>query len=396
MAKKDYYEILGVPRNASQEEIKKAYRRLAMKYHPDRNPGDKEAEEKFKEISEAYEVLSDPEKRRLYDQFGHEGVAGRTATPHMSTEEIFRHFAQVFEDFFGGDWQVFFGGSGVGRGRRRGARRGEDLRITLEVTLEEVVKGAKRRIRLRKMVPCGACHGRGYRQERGGSGVCPTCHGRGQVQTVRQHPWGTFATVRTCPTCGGTGEAPAPRCGTCQGTGRVEATREITITIPPGVEDGTRLVIEGEGNAGYRGGPPGNLYVEIRVAEHPLFIRDGANIIYELFLPVHVAIEGGTVEVPTLEGKARVRIPPRTRSGTILRLRNKGLPTGEGGRGDLLILVQIDVPSPESVSREVLEGLRRAEGGVRGGGQSSAVFRRLRVLARQLRRLFGVEEEYVV
>lgn len=356
--KKDYYEILGVPRNASQEEIKKAYRRLALKYHPDRNPGNKTAEEKFKEITEAYEVLSDPQKRALYDRYGHAGVQGRIHTEHMNVEDIMSHFRDIFsdlEDFFGvGD---LFGTTR--RSWRRAARRGEDLVLRLKVSLEEVAKGTTRRLKVKKMVPCSACHGYGYLTG-ASTRACPTCGGTGYVRRVRESFFGTVQTTTTCPTCGGEGIASSARCSACGGEGRTPGEEMVEVDIPPGVSTGMRIVIEGKGNAGVRGGAPGNLVVEIEEEPHPIFIRDGKNVLCEVWLTFPEALLGASVQVPTLYGDVNVKVPAGTSSGTILRLKGKGLPSVEdGSRGDQLLLVQIKVPSrPTSELKKLAESLK--------------------------------------
>lgn len=360
MAKKDYYEILGVSRDASQEEIKRAYRRLAMKYHPDRNPGNKEAEEKFKEITEAYEVLSDPQKRARYDRYGHAGVSGQTTSQHMNIEDIFRHFSEIFGDMdFGDPFDQFFGGTTRRRRRQRWhSRKGEDIRIKISVSLEDITTGTTKRIRIKKFVPCNACHGTGLKPGTTQQ-TCPTCRGTGYVRQVKHTVFGVLQTTTTCPTCGGTGKI-TEQCSACGGEGRVKGEEVVTIEIPPGAREGTAIEVQGKGHAGVRGGPPGNLIVEMIEEPHPIFIRDGNNVIMELWLSYPETVLGTTVEVPTLTGKARVKIPPGTSSGEILRLKNKGLPSLEGyGRGDQLIIVHIYVPSKDRLSSKTRQQIEQ-------------------------------------
>ncbi len=356
---KDYYRILGVPRNASQEEIKRAYRRLALKYHPDRNPGDKEAEERFKEIAEAYEVLRDPEKRRLYDLYGPEGVRRSTGFSGFRTvEDIFSTFSDLFEEFFG------FSTS------RRAPRPGEDLRYDLTLDFLEAAFGTSKTIEIPKRVPCDRCGGSGV--EPGTSPkVCPYCYGRGQVS--RSHGFFTIST--TCSYCQGEGKIITDPCQACNGEGWVKGVRKITVRIPPGVDEGTRIRVQGEGEEGEWGGPPGDLYIYIHVRPHEHFRREGEDVIYRLALPFSLAALGGEVEVPTLEGSTKVKIPPGTQPGEVIRLKGKGIPRLEGrGRGDLLIEVTIKVPKKLSKrQRELLEELAACE---EEGGEGSGFFKR--------------------
>jgi molecular chaperone DnaJ len=329
-APRDYYEVLGVPRNASEQEIKSAYRKLALKHHPDRNPGDAKAEERFKEAAEAYGVLGDPDKRKRYDTFGHAGVSGAAGAGFDPT--IFADFSDILGDFFGfGD--VF--------GRRRGPRRGPDLRYNLEVSFEEAAFGTETQIRIPRAERCETCSGTGASPGTQPK-TCPTCHGAGQV-TFQQ---GFFSVARTCSHCRGTGRIVTEPCKTCRGAGQLQKERTLQIRIPAGVDDGSQLRIGGEGEPGAQGGPTGDLYVVLRVAEHAFFKREGTHLVCEVPISVAQAALGATLEVPTLEGgKAKLPIPEGTQSGTVLKLRGQGVPAlGGRGRGDLHVLVRVAVP----------------------------------------------------
>ncbi len=359
MTKRDYYEILGVSKNATAEEIKKAYRQMALKYHPDKNPGNKEAEEHFKEAAEAYEVLSNPEKKARYDQYGHAGLGGGGGASGfgggMSMEDIFSQFG----DIFGGD---FFG---FGGGRRSGGRRvnkGSNLRVRVKLTLEEIATGTEKKIKLNKYVECPACHSTGAKE---GTGLqtCTTCRGSGHITRVTNTILGQMQTSTTCPACGGEGQIIREKCNHCYGNGIIKSEEVINIQIPAGVSDGIQLSMGGRGNAAARGGVPGDLIVAIEEMEHPYLVRDGNNLYFEHYLSVPEAALGTTIEVPTLEGKAKVKITPGTQPGKILRLKGKGLPSLNGyGKGDLL--VNINVWIPENLSREektLMEKLEHAE-----------------------------------
>ncbi len=359
MAKRDYYEILGVPRNATEEEIKRAYRKKAIEYHPDKNPGDKAAEEKFKEAAEAYEVLRDPEKRAVYDRYGHEGLnrsaGGATSFEGMSMEDILRHFGfgdDIFSEFFGGRRSGGFG-------NRRGAERGSNLRIKVKMTLEEIATGVHKKIKVRKLVRCTACNGTGARNS-SDIDLCGTCRGSGVVGRITQTPFGAMQTTTTCPACNGTGQTIRATCSSCKGEGRVMADDLIEVDIPAGVHEGIQLSLSGKGNAGLRGGPNGDLIINIEEIPHESFTREGRNILYELFLNIADAALGAQVEVPTLEGRARIKVPAGTQSGKIFRLRGKGLPALNGSeRGDLLIHVNIWTPKKlTDEERRLLEQLR--------------------------------------
>jgi molecular chaperone DnaJ len=346
--KRDYYEVLGVGRDASPEEIKKAYRRLALKYHPDRNPGDKEAEERFKEASEAYQVLSDPERRAQYDRFGHAAF-----DPQAGGFGGF-DFSAGFEDLFNDIFGDFFGGPR--RRSRSRARRGDDLRYDLTIKFEEAVFGCEKRIQVPRSATCSACHGRGTR---GGAAprTCPTCRGAGQIRFQQ----GFFSIAKTCSQCGGQGTVVTDPCRECAGSGIVRVTQALNVKIPAGVDNGSRLKLRGEGEAGSGGGPPGDLYVVIRVEEHPIFTRDGKNILCDLPVSFPQLALGAEVEVPTLEEKTKLKIPPGTQSGTVFRLKGKGVPDLQGyGRGDQLVRVVVEVPKKLTPrQRELLEEYAR-------------------------------------
>jgi molecular chaperone DnaJ len=328
---RDYYEVLGVPRNASEQEIKSAYRRLALKHHPDRNPGDAQAEERFKEAAEAYGVLGDADKRRRYDAYGHAAVSGAGAGQGFDPT-IFSDFSDILGDFFG---------FGDAFGRRRGPRRGSDLRYNLDVSFEEAAFGTEAQIRIPRQERCGACSGSGAAP--GTKPVtCPTCRGAGQV-TFQQ---GFFSVARTCSHCRGAGRIVAEPCKSCRGEGHVAVERTLQIRIPAGVDNASQLRIGGEGEPGALGGPAGDLYVVLRVADHAFFKRDGTHLVCEMPVGVAQAALGATIEVPTLDGgKAKLSIPEGTQSGTVLRLRGQGIPSlGGRGRGDLHVLVRVVVP----------------------------------------------------
>jgi molecular chaperone DnaJ len=344
---RDYYEVLGVPRNASEQEVKSAYRRLALKHHPDRNPSDRQAEDRFKEAAEAYGVLGDPEKRRRYDAYGHAGLGGSAGAGFDPT--IFADFSDILGDFFGfGD--VF------GR-RRAGPRRGADLRYNLEVSFEEAAFGTETQLRIPRAETCVVCSGSGAAPGTKAT-TCPTCRGSGQV-TFQQ---GFFTVARTCSHCRGSGRIVAERCKTCSGEGHVPIERNLQIKIPAGVDTGSQLRIGGEGEAGELGGPPGDLYVVLRVAEHAFFKRDGTHLFCEIPVSLPQAALGATLEVPILGGgKTKLILPEGTQSGTVLRVKAQGVPAlGGRGRGDLHVLVRVVVPrrlTPEQ--RKLLEQLAK-------------------------------------
>jgi molecular chaperone DnaJ len=360
MSKRDYYEILGVSKGASSDEIKKAYRKVAMQYHPDRNPGDKSAEEKFKEAAEAYEVLSDNDKKAQYDRYGHAGVAGNGRGGYgggMNMEDIFSQFGDIFgEDLFGS----FFGGGGArSRGNQRGRGiRGSNLRVKLKLTYEEIAKGVNKNIKVKKYVGCKTCGGSGAK-DKGSVQNCQTCGGSGQVRRVQNTFLGQMQTVTTCPACGGEGTTITAKCATCKGEGRLYSEETVSIDIPAGVQEGMQLNISGRGNAGERGGPAGDLIVLIEEEPHKELHREGLNVAYELWLSFTDAVFGTQLEVPTIDGRAKIKIPPGTQSGKVFRLKGKGFPAiNTYQKGDQLI--QVNVWTPQHLSAEektVLEKL---------------------------------------
>lgn len=364
MAKRDYYEVLGVSKGASADEIKKAYRKKALEFHPDRNPNNKEAEEKFKEAAEAYEILGDENKRKRYDQFGHAGMGnggfgggGHGGFGHMDMEDIFSRFG----DIFGGEhpFESFFGGGSRSRGKR--VHRGTNLRVKVKLTLEEISTGIEKKIKVGKYISCERCSGSGAAKGSGHS-TCSTCKGSGQVTRAQQTILGYMQTASPCPNCGGDGQVITDKCKACGGDGIVRGEEVITIQIPAGVAEGMQLSMSGKGNAGPRSGIPGDLIVAIEEAEHSLFKRDGHNIYFEQYLNFADAALGTSLEVPTLDGKAKVKIEPGTQPGKILRLKGKGLPDVNGyGRGDLLVSINVWTPQElSSEEKKLLEKLRDA------------------------------------
>ncbi|MDH7594032.1 MAG: molecular chaperone DnaJ [Methanomicrobiales archaeon] len=351
MAKKDYYEVLGVGRGASADEIKKAFRQLAKKYHPDLNPGNKEAEDRFKEINEAFQVLSDPQKRAQYDQFGHSAFRPEDFADfrrYSSFEEILKNFG------FGDIFDVFspFGQRTTGR---EWPREGADLRYDVDITLEEAFHGIARKIEIPHLEECPACKGTGAQS--GHLKTCPACGGSGEVRSVRKSAFGQMVSIRTCSTCGGRGRIIEKPCPGCRGSGRVERLRKIEIRIPPGVNDGQYLRIAGEGEPGLYGGPPGDLYVVVHVKPHAIFERKGADLHCSMTVDLASAILGTEIEVPTLTGKATLKIPPGTQSHTVFRLKGQGLPhLNQRGRGDLLVLVMVHIP--EKVTKKQREAVK--------------------------------------
>jgi molecular chaperone DnaJ len=360
MSKRDYYEVLGVQKNADDDTLKKAYRKLAMQYHPDRNPDNKAAEDKFKEAAEAYEVLSDKDKRSRYDRLGHAGVdpnMGGGGFSGGNMDDIFAQFGDMFGDG-GSPFEQFFGG-GRRSGQRQQGQRGTDLRIKVKLTLEEIAKGVTKKIKVKKQITCNTCSGSGAK-DRNSVGTCRTCQGSGHVRQVRNTFLGQMQTTGPCPSCNGTGQQITAHCGTCKGDGYVMGEDTIEIQIPAGVAEGMELSVSGKGNAGKQGGPAGNLRVYVEEDKHEHFQRDGNNIMYELFINIADAALGTQAEVPALEGKVRIKIPPGTQGGKIFRLQGKGLPAVQSYEvGDQLIHVNIWTPKQlNDEERILLEKLR--------------------------------------
>ncbi|RYD93918.1 MAG: molecular chaperone DnaJ [Sphingobacteriales bacterium] len=360
MQKRDYYEVLGVAKNASAEEIKKAYRKIAIKFHPDKNPDDPTAEDKFKEAAEAYEILSDDQKRGRYDQFGHRGVSGAGGGGGgMNMDDIFSQFGDIFGGGGGSPFDSFFGGGG-GRGGRR-VRKGTNLRIKLKLDLAEIANGVEKKIKVKRYVACDTCGGNGSKN---GSSLstCTQCNGAGQVKQVVNTMLGQMVSTSTCPTCGGEGKTVTQRCEKCGGLGRELREEVISINVPAGVADGMQLSMSGKGNVPERGGVPGDLLIQIEEIEHEFLKRDGNNVVFDQYISFVDAALGANVEVPTIDGKVKIKIDPGTQSGKILRLRGKGIKDLNGyNRGDQL--VHINVWTPKSLSSEekkALETLRNS------------------------------------
>lgn len=373
MAKRDYYEVLGVEKNASADEIKKAYRKKAIQYHPDKNPGDKESEEKFKEAAEAYEVLSNPDKKQRYDQFGHSGMGSSTGFSgggFSDIEDIFSAFGDIFGGHFGG----FGGFSSSGFGGQR-ANRGSDLRIKVSLTLAEIASGVEKKLKVKKYVSCQHCKGTGAKN--GSSfNTCSTCRGSGQVTRVSNTLLGRMQTTSPCPTCHGDGKQITDQCSHCGGEGIVRDEEVISIKIPPGVGEGMQLNVSGKGNAARRGGINGDLLVVISEEDHPELIRDGNNLIYNLFLSIPEITLGTTAEIPTIDGKVKVKIDQGTQPERILRLRGKGLSDVNGyGRGDLLVRIHVWIPKKlNSEEKKILEKLMTSPGFQGGPTESDKSF----------------------
>ncbi len=363
MSKRDYYEILGVSRTATEQEIKKAYRQKAIQFHPDKNHGNKEAEEKFKEAAEAYEVLSDGQKRSRYDQFGHQGVGsasgGGFGGGGMSMDDIFSHFGDIFSDSFGGGFSGF--GSRSSRGGRRVAV-GSNLRVKVKLTLEEIAKGVEKKIKVSKNIKCSTCGGSGAKDSNS-IHTCSTCNGTGQVLRVTNTFLGQMQTASTCPHCNGTGKTITNRCNTCNGSGIIKGEEVVTINIPAGVSEGMQMSITGGGNVAPNGGMAGDLIVLMEEIKHELFERDGNNLYLEYYISFPDAVLGTTIEIPTIDGKAKVKIEPGTQSGKVLRLKGKGIPELNSYRkGDLLVNLNVWIPQKlTKIEKENIENFKNSE-----------------------------------
>ncbi len=381
MAKRDYYEVLGVSKTADAKEIKSAYRKMALKYHPDRNPGDKEAEEKFKEAAEAYSVLSDEDKRRKYDQFGPDGVNGAGGFGGggfggfgggMNMEDIF----SAFGDIFGGGFSSGFSSRGGGHAQSKGS----NLRLKVKMTLEEAAKGATKRFNIKKQVNCPECHGSGSADSQ--TETCPHCGGSGVVVKTVNSLFGRVQTQSPCPHCGGEGKTIKNKCPHCGGEGIVSGTETVEVNIPAGVDSGMVVNIPGKGNAGRRNGAPGDIQVYIEIEPHKDFLREENNLIYNLLLDFPTAALGGTVEIPTLDGKVKIKIEPGTQPGKVMRLRGKGMPAVSGygyGFGDIIVHISIYVPeNPSKEERELIEKMRDAEGFKPNTSIKEKIFKRFR------------------
>lgn len=356
--KRDFYEILGVPRNASPEEIKKAYRKLALQYHPDRNPNNKEAEDKFKEAAEAYEALGDPTKRQRFDQYGHEGMRGTDFHSYTDINDIFSNFG----DIFGGS--IFDDVLSGGRQQRRRAsgQAGSDLRVQLKLTLEEIATGVEKKIKIKKSKTCHTCSGSGAKPGSAKT-TCPHCGGTGELRQVSRSMFGQFVNITTCLHCGGEGQIIRDQCPTCSGEGRESGETTVKVNVPAGVSEGNYIAMQGQGNAGRRGGPAGDIIVEFQELRHEHFVRNGDDIIYNALISFPEAVMGGDIEVPTLTGRSRVKIEPGTMPGKILRMKEKGIQhLNSHGKGDQLIRVQVWVPTKLNArEKELLKELSSSE-----------------------------------
>jgi len=363
MAKRDYYQVLGVDRKAPKDEIKKMYRKLALQFHPDRNPGNKEAEEKFKEAAEAYEVLGDDTKRARYDQFGHEGIRGTDFRPFTDVNDIFSTFSDIFGSGFGGSiFEDVFSSQTRQRQRTSGGSPGSDLKIRLKLTLEEISTGVEKKLKVKKWKTCEACKGSGAKSSHA-KVRCPVCAGSGEIRQVSRTVFGQFVNIATCQNCNGEGKVIQEPCLTCRGDGRVQGESTIKVTVPGGVSEGNYIPLRGEGNVGRRGAPAGDIIVVIEVEPHAVFSRNGDDVVLDLLVSFPEAAVGAEIEVPTLGGRAKLKVDAGTQSGRILRMREKGIPhLNSYGRGDQLVRVNVWVPtnlSPQE--RNLLKELAKSE-----------------------------------
>ena len=377
--KRDYYEVLGVDKSASPDELKKAYRKLAMKYHPDQNPGDKEAEEKFKEVNEAYEILSDAEKKSRYDQFGFAGVDPNYGAGGAGFDG-FGGFGDIFSDLFGGGFGGF-GGFGGGGNRANAPRQGENVSARVTITFEEAAKGCKKEINFSRIEDCKACHGTGAKEGTEPE-TCSTCHGTGTVRTTRQTAFGTFAQTSACPKCGGKGKIIKEPCQTCRGKGKVRVNKKVNVTVPAGIDNDQAFRVRGEGNMGANGGPSGDVIVSVYVKPHEIFEREGANVLCEVPITFAQAALGAEIEIPTLDGMIKHKIPEGTQTDTVIRFKGKGMPyVGYKNRGDQLVTLVVEVPT--KLTKEQKELLRKFDEAADGANAKKKSF------TEKVKNLFG-------
>ena len=377
--KRDYYEVLGVDKSASPDELKKAYRKLAMKYHPDQNPGDKEAEEKFKEVNEAYEILSDAEKKSRYDQFGFAGVDPNYGAGGAGFDG-FGGFGDIFSDLFGGGFGGF-GGFGGGGNRANAPRQGENVSARVTITFEEAAKGCKKEISFSRIEDCKACHGTGAKEGTEPE-TCSTCHGTGTVRTTRQTAFGTFAQTSACPKCGGKGKIIKEPCQTCRGKGKVRVNKKVNVTVPAGIDNDQAFRVRGEGNMGANGGPSGDVIVSVYVKPHEIFEREGANVLCEVPITFAQAALGAEIEIPTLDGMLKHKIPEGTQTDTVIRFKGKGMPyVGYKNRGDQLVTLVVEVPT--KLTKEQKELLRQFDEAADSANSKKKSF------AEKVKNLFG-------
>jgi molecular chaperone DnaJ len=385
MAKRDYYEILGVQRGASADEIKKAYRKMALQHHPDRNPGNKQAEEKFKEAAEAYEVLGDATKRQRYDQYGHEGVRGTDFHPFTDVNDIFSTFGDIFGGGAGGSiFDEMFGGQTRHRRKGGSAAPGSDLKLRLRLTLEEIAAGVEKKLKVKKWKTCEACHGTGARSGHSMT-TCPVCNGAGEIRQVSRSVFGQFVNITVCQNCEGEGRVIKDPCTTCKGDGRIQGESTIKVNIPAGVANNNYIPLHGEGNVGRRGGPAGDIIVGIEEEPHQYFTRRDDDVMLDVYISFPEAVLGADIEVPTLNGRSRVKIEPGTTSGTVLRMREKGIPhVNSFGRGDQLVRINVWVPKGlNAQERAAIKQLLSfehigPESGTGGGDKDQSYFARVK------------------
>lgn len=374
--KRDYYEVLGVNRSANSDEIKRAYRKLAMQYHPDRNPGNAEAEERFKEAAEAYEVLGNEDKKRRYDQFGHDGLRGQDFGGFSDINDIFSHFSDIFGGSFGGSiFEEVFGGGRSRSHRYQRGTPGSDLKLQLALTLEEIAHGVEKTIKVKKHIQCDTCSGTGAKPGSKPT-TCPSCNGTGELRQVSRSVFGQFVNIATCAMCGGEGSITKDPCPTCGGDGRIQGEKTLKVNVPAGVSEGNYIPLRGQGDAGRKGGPAGDIIIYIKELEHEQFVRENNDVLMDLYISFMEAINGTEVEVPTLTGSAKLKVPAGVNAGQILRMRDKGIPELNGrGRGDQLVRVNIFIPTKlSSEEKDVLKSMEKLSGFYPTGKESKKGF----------------------